>query len=262
MLSESPSSNGSAGPSESPSPSESAAPGESPGPAQSTSTGESAPPASPASLPAGEPLPECAYKDLPATGDPDKDWSTMVLDTIYRLPADFAPRKLVSTSKAGMQAGYEVIPAVVDDLRAMHEASAAARAEIAVRWAYRSYGEQQGAFAYWVRQSGRQAALHRSARPGHSEHQLGTAIDFRSADSLKAPWDYPDWADTPAGAWMLDNAWRHGFVLSYPKGKEDFTCYGYESWHYRYVGRDFAQRIHDSGLTPREFLWDLAHASH
>jgi zinc D-Ala-D-Ala carboxypeptidase len=208
----------------------------------------------------GTALPSCAYQDIPATGDPNTDWATMVLDTIYRLPADFAPRKLVSTSKAGLQSGYEVIPAVIDDLRAMHEASAAAGAEIAIRWAYRSYAEQQGAFGYWVRQSGKQAALQKSARPGHSEHQLGTAIDFRSADSLKPPWDYPDWATTPAGAWMLQNAWRYGFVLSYPKGDQALTCYAYEPWHYRYVGRDLAAQIHQSGVTPREFLWRLAHS--
>ena len=95
----------------------------------------------------------------------------------------------------------------------------AAGAEIAIRWAYRSYAEQQDAFGFWVRQSGKQAALQKSARPGHSEHQLGTAIDFRSADSLEAPWDYPDWATTPPGAWMMDNAWKYGFVLSYPQGQ-------------------------------------------
>jgi D-alanyl-D-alanine carboxypeptidase len=204
----------------------------------------------------------CAYKDLPATGDPDTDWATTVLDTIYRLPADFAPKKLVSTSKAGLQSGYEIIPGVVDDLRALHEASSEAGAEIAIRWAYRSYAEQQGAFGHWVRQSGKQAALQKSARPGHSEHQLGTAIDFRSADSLEAPWDYADWAATEAGAWMLQNAWKYGFVLSYPKDKQDLTCYAYEPWHYRYVGKDLAAQIHDSGLTPREYLWGLAHPSY
>jgi D-alanyl-D-alanine carboxypeptidase len=183
----------------------------------------------------------------------------MVLDTIYKLPADFAPRKLVDTSRAGLQKGYEVIPAVVDDLQAMHEASIRDGAEIAVRWAYRSYAEQQGAFAFWVRQSGEEAALKASARPGHSEHQMGTAIDFRSADSLKPPWEYDDWATTAPGAWMRDNAWRFGFVLSYPKGGEAESCYGYEPWHYRYVGRDVAQQIHASDLVPRRFLWELAH---
>ena len=179
----------------------------------------------------------------------------MVLDTVYRLPSTYVPPHLVDTSAAGMQSGYEVISAVVDDLRAMHEASIAAGAEIAVRWAYRSYGEQAGAFDYWVRQSGRAEALKKSARPGHSEHQLGTAIDFRSADSLEPPWNYPDWATTAPGAWMMQNAWKYGFVLSYPKGMEAVTCYAYEPWHYRYVGRDLAAAIHASGEVPRQYLW-------
>jgi D-alanyl-D-alanine carboxypeptidase len=204
----------------------------------------------------GDTLPTCAYKDLAATGDPDRDWATIVLDTIYRLPSDFVPKRLVSTSQARMNGGLEVIPALIDDLRAMHGASIAAGAEIAVRWAYRSYGEQAGAFAYWVRTSGRQEALKLSARPGHSEHQLGTTVDFRSADSLKAPWDYPDWAATAPGTWMRDNAWRYGFVLSYPKDMQSETCYGYEPWHYRYVGRKIAKDVHGSGETLRRYLWE------
>jgi zinc D-Ala-D-Ala carboxypeptidase len=180
----------------------------------------------------------------------------MVLDTLYRLPADFAPPRLVSTRRAGLQSGYEVIPEVIPDLRALHQASIDDGAEIAVRWAYRSYGEQAGAFAYWVRDAGRRRALQVSARPGHSEHQLGTAIDFRSADSLKAPWEYDDWGRTRPGRWMKENAWRFGFVMSYPEGRTDESCYAYEPWHYRYVGREIAAAIEESGLTPRGYLWE------
>jgi D-alanyl-D-alanine carboxypeptidase len=54
---------------------------------------------------------------------------------------------------------------------------------------------------------------------------------------------------------MLANAWRYGFVLSYPKGKTDVTCYTYEPWHYRYVGRDRAIWVRASELTLREFIW-------
>jgi D-alanyl-D-alanine carboxypeptidase len=226
-------------------------PGVSPG----STSGSGAPPTATAGG-GGNALPECAYRDLPAKGNPDRDWATMVLDTIYRLPADFAPKHLVSTSKAGMNGGLEVIRDVIDDLREMHEDSVRDDAEIAVRWAYRSYAEQAGAFAFWVRTSGRQEALRLSARPGHSEHQLGTTVDFRSADSLKAPWDYPDWATTAPGTWMAQNAWRYGFVLSYPKGEQPETCYGYEPWHYRYVGRDLAHDIHESGQTVRRYLWE------
>jgi D-alanyl-D-alanine carboxypeptidase len=181
----------------------------------------------------------------------------MVLDTIFRLPDDFVPPRLVSTRRAGLQRGYEIIPDVVADLRALHEASMEADAEIAVRWAYRSFGEQAGAFAFWERQAGHERALEISARPGHSEHQLGTAIDFRSAASLRPPWEYDDWGRTAPGRWMRENAWQFGFVLSYPKGRQNETCYDYEPWHYRYVGRDVARQIHESGLTPRRFLWEL-----
>ena len=97
-------------------------------------------------------------------------------------------------------------------------------------------------------------ALKESARPGHSEHQLGTALDFRSAAGPPA-WELDDWAQTPAGAWMAEHAPRFGFVMSYPRGEEETVCYAYESWHYRYVGRDVARTVRESGLTLREWLW-------
>jgi D-alanyl-D-alanine carboxypeptidase len=58
---------------------------------------------------------------------------------------------------------------------------------------------------------------------------------------------------------MLDNAWKYGFVQSYPKGKTDVTCYAYEPWHYRYLGPALARAIHDSRLTVREYLWEQQH---
>ena len=84
-----------------------------------------------------------------------------------------------------------------------------------------------------------------SARAGHSEHQLGTTIDFRSYGG-SAPWYYRDWGTTKAGAWLKLNAWKYGFVMSYPKGKTSVTCYAYEPWHFRYVGRAVAAKIHAS----------------
>ncbi len=206
-------------------------------------------------------LPACRYRDLPTRHAGQDDWAITLLDTIYRLPSDFVPDHLVSTARAGLQAGYEIRPEVVDDLRAMAQAAEADGAPIAVRWAYRSYGEQAGAFAYWERVRGRAAALRISARPGHSEHQLGTAIDFRSADSLKPPWGYEDWGTTPAGRWMARESWRYGFILSFPRGMEEETCYAYEPWHFRYMGRDLASRIHESGVSIRRYLWEHFHSA-
>lgn len=101
---------------------------------------------------------------------------------------------------------------------------------------------------------GYEYALRTSARPGHSEHQLGTTVDVTSAGGAP-PWNYSDWAATPAGAWMAANAWRYGFVMSYPRGSFATVCYDYEPWHYRYVGRDVAARMVAGGLTLREWLW-------
>jgi D-alanyl-D-alanine carboxypeptidase len=143
---------------------------------------------------------------------------------------------------------------MADDLKAMSDAAAVAGAAIGVQSAYRSYDSQKSVFNTWVAAFGYERALQVSARPGHSEHQLGLAIDFRSnpADDLALD---TDWAGTPAGKWMKAHAWEYGFLMSYPKGTIDVTCYDWEPWHYRYVGRELAATIHASGLTTREYLW-------
>ena len=175
-----------------------------------------------------------------------------MLDTRLRLSPRDVPPDLVDTARAGLDGGHLVRAIVIDDLRAMARAARAAGAGLAIQSAYRSNAEQAQTFAYWVAAVGRREALGRSARPGHSEHQLGTTIDFTSRGA--PPWAGKDWAQTDAGAWLARHAWQYGFVLSYPRGERDVTCYGYEPWHYRYVGRNVASAIHASGVAPREWL--------
>lgn len=203
------------------------------------------------------PLPVCRYKDVPAMGDPRTDWATMVLDTRFTLGPGDRPRKLVSVRRAGISSelGARIIPEAIDDLRALHDASVEAGAEVAIRTAYRSYAQQSSVFSHWVAVAGEDEARKVSARPGHSEHQLGSALDFAGAGDARAPWEYDDWATTKPGRWLGQHAWEFGFVLSYPDGLTDRTCYAYEPWHYRYVGRELAAAIEESGLTPREYLW-------
>ncbi len=219
-------------------------------------SGGSSKPAPAAAPNLGGPLPSCAYLDVLTPHRGLGDWSRTLLDTTYQLPASYAPGDLVDTSAAGLNGGYAVRSLVVGDLAAMAAAARAAGAPLAVVSAYRSYSKQQGTFQNWVNVSGYDAALRTSARPGHSEHQLGTTIDLTSEGGA-APWDYGDWAATPAGAWVAQNSWRYGFVVSYPRGAFNRTCYSYEPWHVRYVGRERAAAIARSGLTPREVLWSL-----
>lgn len=219
----------------------------------------------PAATPAPPPLPTCAYRDEPAPRAELHDWPVTLLDTTYRLPADYAPPDLVDLAaalahvapgQAVAASGHQLRAEAAQGLTALFEAAEAHGVQLAVQSAYRSYGYQASTFEYWTQQDGYEQALRTSARPGHSEHQLGTAVDLRSRHG-PAAWDLPDWADTPEGAWVLANAHLHGFVLSYPRGEEHRSCYAYEPWHYRYVGRELAQAIHAAGDPPRVYLWRL-----
>ncbi len=201
------------------------------------------------------PLPKCTYVDIDTRFKKLGFWRKTLVDTRLMVGRKYKPTDLVPVSQANIGGSGKVRAIIIDDLKAMAKSARKAGKGIAVRSAYRSYSSQKSVFAGWVARSGYQQALKYSARPGHSEHQLGTTIDFRSASSQTAPWDYKDWATSKPGAWMQANAWKYGFVMSYPKGKFSTVCYGYEPWHYRYVGRKLAREIHDSGLTPREYLW-------
>ena len=203
---------------------------------------------------AQSPLPDCRYDDIPSYYQDLSDWSITLLDTLYKLSPSYAPTDLISVQQAGFNSDKEVRQLVIDDLKALNTAAQAAGIYLEIQSAYRSYSYQQETFQYWVNQDGYEAALLSSARAGHSEHQLGTSIDFRSANG-PAAWDLADWAQTPEGSWVVENAWKYGFVMSYPKGKQAITCYIYEPWHYRYMGREKAKAIQESGLTLREWLW-------
>lgn len=94
-------------------------------------------------------------------------------------------------------------------------------------------------------------ALSYSAAPGTSEHQTGLCVDF-TTESLWGGLN-TDFEKTPAFEWLAQNAYKFGFILRYPKGKEGITGYTYEPWHYRFVGREAATDIYLSGLTLEEY---------
>lgn len=198
--------------------------------------------------------PPCRYDDVLTGRRAYEQFATTLLDTTYMLPSSYAPGDLVDTAGLGLNPGYRVRTLIAADLAAMADAARAAGAPLQVASAHRSYAQQVATFNHWVSVSGYRQALLTSARPGHSEHQLGTTLDFTSRGGA-APWNYADWGTTPAGSWMAANAWRYGFVMSYPRGSTDVGCYAYEPWHFRYVGKPIAAAMHASGLTLREAIW-------
>lgn len=114
--------------------------------------------------------------------------------------------------------------------------------------AYRSYEYQNILYNKYVDKDGISLADTYSARPGYSEHQTGLVVDI---DNIKT--DYNNFESTNEFNWMQENAYKYGFILRYPKGKENITGYTYESWHYRYVGKEIAKYIKKHDITFDEY---------
>ena len=210
----------------------------------------------PTVLPESGPLPGCTYEDRLTARTGYAAWQRTLLDTVHALPASYRPPDLVDSATAGANGGHGSRSLARADLAAMLSAARSAGHPLRIVSAFRSYETQVTTFNENVARYGLATALRRSARPGHSEHQLGTTIDFTHAGGA-VPWSYADWAAHPAGRWMRDNAWRFGWLMSYPKGSFSTVCYDYEPWHYRYVGRSMAASVRASGITLREYLWRI-----
>lgn len=118
--------------------------------------------------------------------------------------------------------------------------------------AYRSHASQTAVFNHYVSIDGVKAAKTYSAVPGTSEHETGLAIDVTGGDGKCAAEDC--FAGTSAAKWLEKHADKYGFIIRYPKGKEDITGYQYEPWHLRYVGKKVAQDIMSQKITLEEYF--------
>ena len=139
---------------------------------------------------------------------------------------------------------------LMPNLEKLVAAARAAGVTLRVGSGYRSYATQASLFASYARRHGEAEASRFSSRPGHSEHQSGLAVDFAGAN--QTCWVDDCFERTAAGKWLAAHAHEYGFILRYPKGKESITGYQYEPWHFRYVGRELAGALHQSGLTMEE----------
>ncbi|GAA4716198.1 M15 family metallopeptidase [Brevibacillus fulvus] len=120
--------------------------------------------------------------------------------------------------------------------------------------AYRSEATQKGLFAYYVETQGLEHAERFSAHPGKSEHQTGLAIDVSGRDAATRL--EQTFAETIEGKWLAAHAHQFGFIIRYPKGKEEMTGYAYEPWHIRYVGVNMAKEIAEQGITLEQYFAD------
>lgn len=117
---------------------------------------------------------------------------------------------------------------------------------------YRSSDLQATYYNNLVQSLGQAEADKVSAKPGTSEHQTGLALDI--APTNRECYLEACFADTKEGTWLKDNAYKYGFILRYPLNKDQTTGYQYEPWHFRYVGKDLAQKIYSQNTTLEEYF--------
>lgn len=151
-------------------------------------------------------------------------------------PLEYAPPDLVPLDDGP----YELRAEAAEAMAAMAAEAGQDGITLDVISAYRSYDTQAGTYQDWVNRVGAEAAELRSARPGHSEHQLGLAVDL---DDARGCYLRACFGEGEAGQWLTGNAHRFGFVLSYPEWAFDRTGFRYEPWHYRYVGPRAASQM-------------------
>ena len=156
----------------------------------------------------------------------------LIANKTYALPRDYGPGGLT----AACDAAY-------DELKA---GAAADGINIFILSGYRSYDLQTSLYNRYVADDGQAEADTYSARPGHSEHQSGLAIDVNSLSY--------SFADTPEGQWLAAHAHEYGFIIRYAQNKQSVTGYAYEPWHIRYLGVGLATAVYESGLCLEEFL--------
>jgi len=138
---------------------------------------------------------------------------------------------------------------------ALKQLGAAALTEglnIKITTSFRDYAWQNSLYTNYVNADGKAAADTYSARAGYSEHQTGLAMDLGGVTS-SGGYDLNYFENTDEFYWMQAHAHEYGFILRFPDDKVDITGYQYEPWHYRYVGTEVAQIIHDEGLCLEEY---------
>lgn len=158
----------------------------------------------------------------------------VIVNKSYSLPSNFVPNNLVTIN------GYiRVVDYVRDAFNELKSDSAAVGLNIYSSSGYRSYSDQNYIYNNYVKMDGQANADTYSARAGYSEHQTGLAIDVNTIDMT--------FDNTDESNWLRDNCYKYGFIIRYPKGKDNITGYMYEPWHIRYVGKELAKKLYNNG---------------
>ena len=166
----------------------------------------------------------------------------------YYLENNYEPENLETISTKYALSGMRLVKEAKEAFEKMSADAKKENMNIIAMSTYRSYEYQVDLYNRYVKQDGKEAADKYSGRPGHSEHQTGLAVDVFDNEI-----DYTKFEKTNEFKWMDKHAHEYGFILRFPKDKENETGYIYESWHYRYVGIDAAKYIKENNISFEEY---------
>lgn len=173
-------------------------------------------------------------------------------------PIGYSPSDLVTPNVPLRVPGNESMQMRTVAAKSLEQMFAAAKLDgisLMISSAYRSYIYQTNLYNGYVKSQGQAIADQSSARPGHSEHQTGLAVDIEPV-SKKCELD-ACFADTPEGIWLNKYSYLYGFILRYPSDKISITGYEYEPWHFRYVGTDLATELHKQHVETLEEFFNV-----
>lgn len=199
---------------------------------------------------------EWAMESQDASGGKDIDFTTLLVNKSSYLPTDY------SVALTTLKNGQQVASVMYEDLRNMLFDGEEEELGLSflVASGYRSSEKQQqlleeeivkNAGAGMNEEEAREDALLTVAPAHYSEHETGLAVDIVAVTNQRLD---ETQESTPENIWLQENCYKYGFILRYPKGKEEVTGFSYESWHFRYVGKDVAKEIYDRGITLEEYL--------
>lgn len=163
-------------------------------------------------------------------------------------PIDYSPSDLTDASNS-----HKLRAEAAEHIKQLIDAAKNDGHSVAVYSSYRSYERQKTVYEQEVRTHGQAVADSQSAKPGHSEHQTGLAVDVGGDGCVIEEC----FGDTPSGKWVEANAHRFGFIVRYPKDKQAITGYKYEPWHLRYVGIELASEMKNTNTSTLEEFFDL-----
>lgn len=168
---------------------------------------------------------------------------TVLVNKFHALPAFYVPDDLVAIPSFP---NLQIKAAAASDFENLLAAAKLDNVIIIPYSTYRSYDYQDGLYNKYLQTDSQEEVDTYSARPGHSEHQTGLALDVKSSShwSNLTDSDYE---------WMLNNSYKYGFIIRYPKGNSRITGYQEEPWHLRYIGIEHATKVHDLGITFDEY---------